>query len=88
MTSFRADRVKLIYSGLGREQSNRSPGSLRGLVAAEARSMVEAGIAARLLVLARRCREASQWTTVPDLTRELDDIADRLVREAERIDGK
>ena len=57
-------------------------------MAAEARSMVEAGIADRLQVLARRCREAAQWTTVPDLTRELDDIADRLVREAERIDGK
>jgi hypothetical protein len=57
-------------------------------VAAEARSVFEAGIADRLRVLARRCREAAQWTTVPDLARELDDIADQLSREADRIEDK
>ncbi len=57
-------------------------------MAAEAPPMFEAGIADRLRALAQRCREASQWTTVPDLARELDDIADRLSREAERIESK
>ena len=57
-------------------------------MAAEAPPMLEVGIADRLRALAQRCREASQWTTVPDLARELDDIADRLSREAERIESK
>jgi hypothetical protein len=50
--------------------------------------MPDTALADRLRVLARRCREVSQWTTVPDVTRELDDIADRLSREADRVQSK
>lgn len=63
-------------------------GSLGGVVAAEARPKIETGLANRLRALAQRCREAAQWTTVPDLARELDDIAGRLSREAEGVESK
>jgi hypothetical protein len=56
-------------------------------VTAETRPVPAAGLADRLRALARRCRELSQWTTVPDMTRELDDIADCLSDEADRAEG-
>jgi hypothetical protein len=37
----------------------------------------------RLRLLARRCRDLSEMTAVPDLTRELISIADALENEAE-----
>ena len=54
----------------------------------EMRSALEASLADRLRALARRCRELSQWTTIPDVTRELDDIADCLSQEADRAENK
>jgi predicted transcriptional regulator len=38
---------------------------------------------ARLRELARRCRELSEMTAVPELTRELSNIADDIEKEAE-----
>ena len=52
------------------------------------RPVLETGLADRLRALAQRCREVSQWTTVPDVTRELDDIAERLSHEADRVESK
>jgi hypothetical protein len=52
------------------------------------RSALEASLAGRLRALAQRCRELSQWTTIPDVTRELDDIADCLSQEADRAENK
>ena len=49
---------------------------------------LETGLADRLRALAQRCRDVSQWTTVPDVTRELDDIAERLSHEADRVESK
>ena len=46
------------------------------------------GLADRLRALAQRCRDVSQWTTVPDVTRELDDIAERHSHEADRVESK
>ena len=54
----------------------------------ETRLMPAAGLADRLRALARRCRELSQWTAVPDVTRELNDIADHLSLEADRVESK
>jgi len=48
----------------------------------------EATLADRLRALAQRCREVSQWTTVPDVVRELDGIAESLSREADRVESK
>jgi hypothetical protein len=52
------------------------------------RSALESSLADRLRSLADRCRELSQWTTIPDVTRELDDIADCLAQEADRAQKK
>ena len=52
----------------------------------EMRSADEFGLAGRLRSLADRCRELSQWTTIPDVTRELDDIARCLSQEADRAE--
>ena len=57
-------------------------------MATETSPALETGLADRLRVLAQRCRDVSQWTTVPDVTRELDDIAERLSREADRVESK
>lgn len=37
----------------------------------------------RIKALARRCRDLSEMTAVPELTRELNNIADELEKEAE-----
>jgi hypothetical protein len=50
-----------------------------GSVAAE-RAKVE-----RLRVLARRCRELSELTAIPEVTRELISIADALESETELV---
>jgi len=63
-------------------------GSLGGVVTTETRPVPEAGLADRLRALAQRCRELSQWTTIPDVTRGLDDIADCLSHEADRVESK
>jgi len=57
-------------------------------VTTETRPVPEAGLADRLRALAQRCRELSQWTTIPDVTRGLDDIADCCSREADRVESK
>ena len=44
--------------------------------------------AARLRSLARRCRDLSELTVIPDVTRELIDIADALDDEAERAEER
>ena len=54
----------------------------------ETRPMPEVILADRLRTLAQRCREVSQWSTVPDVVRELDGIADCLSREADRVESK
>ena len=54
----------------------------------EMRSALESSLADRLRSLADRCRELSHWTTIPDVTRELDDIADCLAQEADRAQKK
>ena len=67
---------------------NRTRSSLGGVVTTGTRPVPETGLADRLRALAQRCREVSQWTTVPDVTRELDDIAERLSHEADRVESK
>ncbi|HUJ98295.1 MAG TPA: hypothetical protein VLV85_08625 [Stellaceae bacterium] len=42
----------------------------------------------RMRSLARRCRDLSEQTAIPDLTRELISIADALDDEAELVDEK
>jgi hypothetical protein len=44
--------------------------------------------AGRIRSLARRCRELSEMTAVPDLTRELNNLADELEKEAEMVLGE
>jgi hypothetical protein len=44
--------------------------------------------AGRLRNLARRCRELAEMTMVPDVTRELLNIASALDSEAERSSGR
>jgi hypothetical protein len=63
-------------------------GSLKGMATTETHPMPEATLAGRLRALAQRCREVSQWTTVPDVVRELDGIAESLSREADRVESK
>jgi hypothetical protein len=42
----------------------------------------------RFRALARRCRELSEMTAVPDVTRELVGIAEELEHEAELVIGR
>ena len=51
---------------------------------AEAAFYAETREAERLRKLASRCRDLSELTAVPDIFRELTNIADALDREAER----
>ena len=44
--------------------------------------------AARLRRLAKRCRDLSEMTAIPDVTRELINIAAELEDEAERADRR
>jgi len=46
-------------------------------------STAEETQARRIKALARRCRELSEMTAVPELIRELSSIADELEKEAE-----
>jgi hypothetical protein len=52
-------------------------------MSADAISANRTASARRIRDLARRCRELSEMTAVPELTRELNNIADELDKEAE-----
>jgi hypothetical protein len=54
----------------------------------EVSNVGEAAEAARLRSLARRCRDLSDLTVIPDISRELLDIATALNDEAERSERK
>lgn len=54
----------------------------------ELNNLREAGEAARLRSLARRCRDVSELTVIPDVSRELLQIAAALDDEAERAEAK
>jgi hypothetical protein len=54
----------------------------------EISNLSEAGEAARLRSLARRCRDLSDLTVIPDVSRELIEIAAALNDEAERSERK
>ncbi|HZB91276.1 MAG TPA: hypothetical protein VE397_07540 [Stellaceae bacterium] len=50
---------------------------------AESTAMSERARVQRMRVLARRCRDLSEQTAIPELTRELISIADALDNEAD-----
>ena len=52
---------------------------------AHAISTTEQTQSRRIRDLARRCRELSEMTAVPELARELSNIADKLDNEAEMV---
>ena len=54
----------------------------------ESRTFGETVNPARLRTLARRCRDLSEMTVIPDVTRELLGIAEELEDEADRIESK
>jgi hypothetical protein len=59
------------------------PGRTLGTMSADAISARPTTQARRIRDLARRCRELSEMTAVPELTRELSNIANELEKEAE-----
>jgi hypothetical protein len=54
-------------------------------MASSALDELAANASERLLALSRRCRDLSDMTMVPDVSRELISIATELEREADRV---
>jgi hypothetical protein len=79
--------------GWGKLQEKSNPGRLErafgrsgGKMAVKPAEVSESGAAERLRALARRCRDLSEMTGIPEMTRELARIAEALDDEAEQTD--